>query len=231
MRVIRFARFVVDHYMYAALHILPDRGFHDAFETGKARMAQHGDRFRPDIEAGRLSDLLGRVGAARDRAAFRDLFDHFAPRVRAFLVNRRVSPAQADDLTQDVMLSVWRRAASYDVAKASPSTWIYTIARNAHIDHFRKTQRAQKLDETDPVFQPPEQPGAEELCARSEDALSVTAAMQTLPDDQKQVLGLAFAEGLSHREIAERLDLPLGTVKSRIRLAMGKLKETLGERP
>ena len=181
------------------------------------------------VDSRKMSNLLVRVGQARDRQAFRALFDHFAPRIRSFLLQRRVPKAQAEDITQDVMLSVWRRAASYDPAKAGASTWIYTIARNQHIDQFRKAKRAEQMDETDPSLQPEPAPAADDLCEMSESAQSVGSALETLSPDQRQVIDMAFTEGLSHSEIADRLDLPLGTVKSRIRLAMGKLKTTLGD--
>ncbi len=181
------------------------------------------------VDSRTMSNLLVRVGQARDRKAFRALFDHFAPRIRSFLMQRRVPKAQAEDITQDVMLSVWRRAASFDPVKAGASTWIYTIARNQHIDQFRKAKRAEQMDETDPSLQPEPAPAADHLCELSESAQSVGAALDILSPDQRQVIDLAFTEGLSHSEIADRLDLPLGTVKSRIRLAMGKLKTTLGD--
>ncbi|MDF1768707.1 sigma-70 family RNA polymerase sigma factor [Maricaulis sp.] len=181
------------------------------------------------VDSRAMSNLLVRVGQARDRQAFRALFDHFAPRIRSFLLQRRVPKAQAEDITQDVMLAVWRRAASFDPAKAGASTWIYTIARNQHIDQFRKAKRAEQMDETDPSLQPEPAPAADDLCEMSESAQSVGAALETLSPDQRQVIDMAFTEGLSHSEIADRLDLPLGTVKSRIRLAMGKLKTTLGD--
>ena len=192
-------------------------------------MTQHSDRTRPTAETAHLTALMERIAGRGDRDAFRALFAHFAPRVRTFLIKRNVPPAQADDLTQDVMMAVWRRASGFDAAKASATTWIYTIARNLHIDQYRKAVRASRLDGRDPVFQPPEQPLADELCERSENVTTVGAALGDLPDDQKQVLGLAFNEGLSHREIATVLKLPLGTVKSRIRLAMDKLRQKLGD--
>ena len=149
--------------------------------------------------------------------------------MRTFLINRRLTNALAEELTQEVMLTVWRRAATYDRSKASAATWIYTIARNLHIDHFRKESRAQKLDESDPQLLPDAVPDADELVSRSQEADAVSAALAGLPADQMDVLSLAFREGLSHSEIAERLDLPLGTVKSRVRLAMTKLRQTLGD--
>ena len=192
-------------------------------------MTQNSDRDGSLSDAAVHAGLLRRVGRQRDREAFRSLFDHFAPRIRAFLLRRRVPPALADDLTQEALLTVWRRAESYDVKKAAASTWIYTIARNLHIDHYRKDARAKKLDEHDPQFQPPEAPTPDELCARAEDVDIVSEALGALPQDQRAVLELAFVEGLSHREVADRLDLPLGTVKSRIRLAMDKLRTSLGD--
>ncbi|WP_203291341.1 sigma-70 family RNA polymerase sigma factor [Maricaulis parjimensis] len=192
-------------------------------------MTQDSERARPASQARAFAALMQRVGQERDRTAFGQLFEHFAPRIRTFLLNRRVVPAQADDLTQEVMLAVWRRASSYDASKAAVTTWIYTIARNLHIDHFRKTVRAGKMDEQDPILQPEPAPEADDLLSRSEDVDQVSRALADLPDDQKTVLELAFVEGLSHSEIATRLDLPLGTVKSRVRLAMSKLRLSLGD--
>ncbi len=181
------------------------------------------------MDAAELADLVARIGVDRDREAFRRLFDHFAPRVRGFLVRRGLPSAQADDLAQDTMLAIWRRAESYDVAKSAVSTWVYTIARNLHIDQYRKLARADRVDLTDPSLRPGEIPAADELYARGQDASAVSEALLTLPDDQRRVLELAFMEGLSHSDIAVRLVLPLGTVKSRIRLAMDKLKLSLGD--
>lgn len=181
------------------------------------------------LDGAELARLVERIGARRDREAFRLLFDHFAPRVRGFLIRRGLPAGQADDLAQECMLAIWRRAESYDVAKSAVSTWVYTIARNLHIDQYRKLARADRVDLTDPSLRPGEIPAADELYARGQDVSAVTEALDILPDDQRRVLDLAFMEGLSHREIAVRLALPLGTVKSRIRLAMDKLKLSLGD--
>ncbi|WP_339743784.1 sigma-70 family RNA polymerase sigma factor [uncultured Maricaulis sp.] len=175
-----------------------------------------------------LARLVERVAATQDRAAFGALFDHFAPRVRGFLIRRGLPQAQADELAQETLLAIWRRAGSYDVAKSAVSTWVYTIARNLHIDQYRKLVRAGRVDLTDPSLRPGEAPAADELYARGQDVSAVTEALATLPNDQRRVLELAFMEGLSHSEIALKIALPLGTVKSRIRLAMDKLKLGLG---
>jgi RNA polymerase sigma-70 factor, ECF subfamily len=181
------------------------------------------------LDGAALARLVERVAVRKDRAAFRVLFDHFAPRVRGFLIRRSLPAAQADELAQEAMLVIWRRAESYDVSKSAVSTWVYTIARNLHIDQFRKLARAGRIDLTDPSLQPGEMPAADELYQRGQDVSAVTKALAVLPDDQRRVLDLAFMEGLSHREIALMLGLPLGTVKSRIRLAMDKLKLGLGD--
>lgn len=215
--------------MYVAAQL--DRRPKDAVidDPGKGRMASTVNFPGAALSVADLSDLLEQVGKDRDRGAFRQVFQHFAPRIRTFLVQRRLSGAQADDLTQDVMLTIWRRAESYDRTKSSPSTWIYTIARNQHIDYFRKTARAQQLDENDPHFHLNDDPAPDALVSRAEDVSTVIEALSTLPDDQRLVVDLAFKEGRSHRDIADLLDLPLGTVKSRIRLAMDKMRVCIGE--
>ena len=191
-------------------------------------MVQSMDRRRTDVAAKEMAALLHQVGQDRDREAFRVVFDHFAPRIRAFLIGRKLTPARADDLTQEALLNVWRRADRYDPAKAAASTWIYAIARNLHIDHYRKVQR-QVLDEDDPHFHLDDTPDAQELVERSEDVGAITEALASLPEEQREVIKLSFTEGQSHQEIAQTLALPLGTVKSRIRLALGRLRIVLGE--
>lgn len=185
-------------------------------------------RNRTLVASKEMAALLHRVGQYRDREAFRVVFDHFAPRIRAFLIGRKLTPARADDLTQEALLNVWRRADRYDSGKAAASTWIYAIARNLHIDHYRKVQR-QALDEDDPHFHFDDTPDAQELVERSEDVGAITAALESLPEEQREVIKLSFTEGQSHQEIAKTLALPLGTVKSRIRLALGRLRSVLGE--
>lgn len=176
-----------------------------------------------------MDGLLVRIGRDRDKAAFRMVFEFFAPRVRAFLIKRNQTAALADDLAQDVMVSIWRRASSFDPGKASASTWIYAIARNALIDHIRKTARRSGLQAEDLADQQPETPMADELLVRDQNVARVTEALGQLPENQRQVLHLAYIEGRSHRDISLDLDLPLGTVKSRVRLAMNKLREILGD--
>ncbi|MFS2316793.1 sigma-70 family RNA polymerase sigma factor [Maricaulis sp. D1M11] len=188
-----------------------------------------GETERTDSAAAELNRLLVRVGADADRAAYKQLFDYYAPRIRAFLRGRRLSGPQVDDLTQDALLTIWRRASTFDPAKASASTWVFTVVRNLQIDLYRKEKRRGDLPEHEPELQAPETPQPDQMLTRSEDVGRVKTAMMELPADQKDVLDLAFGQGFSHREIADHLDLPLGTVKSRVRLAMAKMRVLIGD--
>ena len=174
------------------------------------------------------ADLLRRVAVARDRAAFVVLFDRFAARVKAFMMRGGASEADADEIAQDVMVLVWRRAETFDPARAAASTWIFTIARNRRIDILRRTRRPAP-DPEDPLFQPePELDGFGRIDAQERE-LRIRAGLDELPPEQRAVLVAAFYDGLSHAEIAAKLGLPLGTVKSRVRLAFRHLRGALGE--
>lgn len=173
------------------------------------------------------ADLLLRV-AARDRAAFVALFDRFAARVKAFVMRGGANEADADEIAQEVMVLVWRRAETFDPSRAAASTWIFTIARNRRIDALRRLRRPAP-DPEDPLFQPePEPDGYGRMNAAEREAL-IRAGLAGLPEDQRAVLVASFYDGLSHAEIAAKLGLPLGTVKSRIRLAFQHMRGALGE--
>lgn len=171
--------------------------------------------------------LIAAVAETRDRAAFARLFDHFAPRLKSFLMRAGADAAAAEDFAQEAMLVVWRKAALYDPTRAAPSAWIFTIARNLRIDTLRRNRYAPA--DIDPSDMPdaPVQPDA--MLDVNEDRRRVRAALATLPEDQRRVLLLSYFNGLAHGEISRRLDLPLGTVKSRLRLAVARLRETLGD--
>lgn len=174
------------------------------------------------------ADLLNLVGAKRDTAAFESLFEHFAPRIKAFMMRRGVASEVADDVAQEAMVNVWRKAHLYDSAKSAPSTWIFTISRNAHIDLVRKLQRPE-LDPNDPALVPDAAPDAPTMIGAVQDADRVRNAMSHLPEEQREVLMLSFFEDKPHSEIATQLNLPLGTVKSRIRLAFTRMRTRLGD--
>jgi RNA polymerase sigma-70 factor, ECF subfamily len=173
------------------------------------------------------ADLI-RAVAGKDRAAFNLLFDRYAARVKAFMMRGGASEADADEIAQDVMVSIWRRAESFDPAKAAASTWIYAIARNRRIDLVRQMRRPMP-DPMDPLFQADPEPDGLETVSLAEREGLVRESLGTLAPEQLEVLRLAFYDGMSHAEIAERTGLPLGTVKSRIRLAFRHLRGALGD--
>lgn len=171
--------------------------------------------------------LLGAIARDADRSAFALLFERFAGRIKAFLIKSGAPGDQAEEVAQDVMVTIWRKAASFDPAKASAATWIFTIARNRRIDVIRRMRRPQP-DPEDPSLSPPPQLDAAAEISVAERNARVRRALSSLTEDQRAVVHLAFFAGLSHGEISERVGTPLGTVKSRLRLAFGRLRSELG---
>lgn len=169
---------------------------------------------------------MTRIAADKCRDAFAELFDFYAPRVKSYMLRLGSSELEAEDLAQDVMVTVWRKAGKYDRKQASVSTWIFRVARNRRIDRFRQTTRPD-LDFDEPMLRPPdiEQPDAAFDRVQIEE--TVRAELVKLPPEQLVLLQAAFYEGLTHSEIATKFNLPLGTVKSRIRLAFGRLRGQL----
>ncbi|MFN0023414.1 MAG: sigma-70 family RNA polymerase sigma factor [Parvularculaceae bacterium] len=176
----------------------------------------------------RVNELLLRVAATADREAFNALFAFFAPRVKGYLMRIGTAPDLAEDLAQEALLKVWRKARLFDPAKASAATWIFTIARNLRIDAARRAAKP-ALDAEDPAFAREEDPRADVLMERAHRDEQIRAAFQSLPPAQYEVVRLHFVEDAPHSEIAERLNLPLGTVKSRLRLAFEKIRKELGD--
>lgn len=173
------------------------------------------------------ADLVEAVAATRDREAFAALFDHFAPRINAFLLRLGTDNGNAEELTQEVMVTLWRKAQLFDRSKSSVATWLFRIARNRRIDLSRR-DRSSRLDPEEPALQPASSAKPdEELDARDREG-RVRRALGELPEEQVELVRLAFFSGLSHSEIADATGLPLGTVKSRIRLAFGRLRRELG---
>lgn len=166
--------------------------------------------------------LIARVAGDRDRAAYAELFTRFAPKLKGFVMGQGLSAAEAEDLAQDALLSVWRKAHLFDASKATAVTWIYSIARNLRIDAARKAKRVRELPED--LWQGEPDEAADETLIASEYAASISEAMAVLPEEQKAILRLSFYEDLSHGDIARALSIPLGTVKSRLRLAMTRLR-------
>jgi RNA polymerase sigma-70 factor (ECF subfamily) len=175
----------------------------------------------------RLSAMIVEIARDRDRAAFAGLFEHFAPRVKSYMLRLGAPAEAAEELAQETLLIVWRRAEAYDPAKAAASTWVFAIARNLRIDVARRASRAPPRD--DPAFEISAPQAPDSAFSAVEDEARIGLAIATLPVEQARVIKLSFFSDKPHSEIAAELDLPLGTVKSRLRLAMIRLRALLEE--
>jgi RNA polymerase sigma-70 factor (ECF subfamily) len=173
-------------------------------------------------------DLVARIAEAADRSAFAELFRRFAPRLKAYLLRLGADEGGAEEVVQEAMLTVWRRAATFDARQASVATWIFTIARNKRIDRFRRERRPE-FDPNDPMLVPAADPAPAEGLSQRQEKRRLAEALAALPAEQAELLRLAFFDGLSHADIAQRSSLPLGTVKSRVRLALGRLRRALDD--
>lgn len=187
---------------------------------------------KPDVTGptdGEQSDeaLLLAIGKMRDRGAFVTLFERYAARVKAYLMRGGTPESTAEDAAQEVMIAVWRRAELFNPARAGAATWIFTIARNKRIDLHRREARGLP-EPDDPTLNTGPEPDAHNQFSAEERDAQVRAAIQGLSEDQRQVVRLSFFSELSHAEIAGELGLPLGTVKSRLRLAFERLRTSLG---
>jgi len=175
-----------------------------------------------------LEQLMGRIAAQRDREAFARLFDHFAPRLKAFLLRQGCEAGVAEEVVQEALLTVWRRAGSFDPRQATVSTWIFTVARNKRIDRLRRERRP-GADWSDPALQPQAEASAEQSLGQAQQAERLRRALQRLPGEQAELVRMAYFDDKVHTAIADETRLPLGTVKSRLRLALARLRALLQE--
>ena len=169
-----------------------------------------------------LASLILKIGTDRDRDAFAQIFRHFAPRIKGFGLKQSSDGALAEELVQETMLAVWRSAKTYDSARSSAATWVFTICRNKRIDLFRRRSRAEP-DQAEQEWET--EPTQHRFAEVSADFRRTRKLMNDLPKEQSRVLAMSFLEEKPHREIAAQLGLPLGTVKSRIRLALTTLRQ------
>lgn len=160
----------------------------------------------------------------QDKAAFAELFSYFAPRVKAFLMKSGANPDVAEECAQDVMATLWRKAHLFDPTKASVSTWIFTIARNRRIDFLRKDRRPEPEDLP---WGPEAEPDQADAIALQQETEQLGQAIAALPDKQRKLIEAAYFGDLTHSEIAAKTGLPLGTIKSRIRLALDRLRHAM----
>jgi RNA polymerase sigma factor (sigma-70 family) len=175
------------------------------------------------------AELIGRVAIHSDRDAFKLLFEHFAPRVKGFLVKTGMAADAAEEIAQNTLLTVWRKAAQFDPSSAGAAAWIFTIARNLRIDSVRRSARQARVSQPALEDVPEAVESPETTLTRRDDVSRVAAALLRLSEEQSTVIRMSFIEERPHADIASALGLPLGTVKSRIRLAMTRLRNLLEE--
>lgn len=182
----------------------------------------------PVSQADLFCDYVEQIAEDRDRTAFAQLFNYYAPRIKSYLMSSGCAESIAEEITQDVFITLWHKASLFNRTKSSVGTWLFRIARNRQIDLFRQ-DRSDRLDPNDPtVF-----PKTVEIDEDDYDAVirdgEIRKAIEKLPEEQRKLIRLSFFENKPHGTIAEELDLPLGTVKSRIRLAFKKLRTLLND--
>ena len=187
------------------------------------------DNERPKAKV-EWADLIGRIAAHGDRDAFRLLFEHFAPRVKGLMLKAGASGEEAEEIAQDTLLAVWRKAAQFDPASTGAPAWIFTIARNLRIDAVRRSARTGvAVPDAELEYFPDPADSQEVQIVKRGDTERIASAISRLSKDQSTAIRMSFIEDRPHSEIAEALRVPLGTVKSRIRLAVSRLKDSLEE--
>lgn len=167
---------------------------------------------------------MNRIRDAQDQTAFAELFQYFAPRVKAFLMRSGADATLAEECTQEVMATLWQKAHLFDASRASVATWVFTIARNRKIDALRKQRRPEPEDL---VWGPEEEPDQADILSLQQESEQLGRAIASLPEKQRELIEKAYFGDLSHSEIAEQTGLPLGTIKSRIRLALDRLRHAM----
>ncbi len=184
-------------------------------------------------EAQQLAGWLDAVAADQDKAAFKQLFDHYSGRIKAFAMKSpgvSGSAAMAEEIVQETMIKVWNKASLYDRSKANVDAWVYTIARNVRIDIQRRNKKHDACIEVDEIWQESDEPGPLVQLRQRQLADNIRAGLEDINPEQALVLKKMYLEGKSQREIAEEFDIPLGTVKSRTRLALARLRLLLQEK-
>lgn len=190
-----------------------------------ARAMQQTMSISPSPENEEFVNLVSRVRETKDREAFASLFRHFAPRVKAFLMKSGANEGLAEECTQEVMATLWTKAHMFDPSRASVSTWVFTIARNRKIDALRRMKRPEPEDLP---WGPEAEPDQADVMTLRQESEKLAEAIASLPEKQRDLIQRAYFGDLSHAQIAEETGLPLGTIKSRIRLALERLRHVMG---
>jgi RNA polymerase sigma-70 factor, ECF subfamily len=176
-----------------------------------------------DVDGTDAASLVEAIASQRDRAAFARLFALYGPRVRSQLCARGASLTVADEVTQEVMLTVWRKAGQFDPRRGRVGTWLFVIARNCLIDHQRGQRWPQPEPDDDVRADAPD-----DQLAEAERQRDLRAALDELPLEQREALAGAYYRGRTMRELADEHRLPVGTVKTRVRLGLARLRACLG---
>ncbi len=186
----------------------------------------------PDVSKTKNDDQarewLRLIARDRSKQAFEQLYKLYAPKIKHYMLRQGAEAAAAEDLSQETMVQIWRKAEQYSPDKAAPSAWIYRIARNLRIDKLRR-QKFHEVELNDAVHVDTPERAQTDESESSLDARHLSESMADLPGEQRDILHLAYYRGLSQSEISQHLDIPLGTVKSRLRLAFGRLKTAMGD--
>ncbi len=190
----------------------------------KKRHVSKDDRNEADAKRLLWVGHMIRIRDHKDRAAFAELFGHFAPRIKGFLMKSGADASLAEECAQDVMATCWHKAGMFDASRASVATWIFTIARNRRIDILRRQRRPEP---DDLPWGPEAEPDQEDVVALQQDTELLGKALADLPEAQKELIKLAYFGELTHSEIASETGLPLGTIKSRLRLALERLRHAM----
>lgn len=228
LRLIQHRDGRVDEAMNAARRQGENPELRTAASPAGRRLVTMSDRIDPALSATEMCGLVAAIAARQDRHAFAQLFAHFAPRVKTWLQRTGVTPTAAEELAQETMLLVWRKAAYFDAARGGASTWIFTIARNLRVDHQRRARRPE-VPGLDASEEPVPPASAESIMLAAERETMVRTALAALSEEQSAIVRLSFFGDKPHADIARELGLPLGTVKSRIRLALNRLRGMLGD--
>ena len=173
-----------------------------------------------------MNEALLAVAREKNRSAFKKIYSYFAPRLKAFILGQGTDRQLAEEVVQETMINIWRKAPQFNPQKASAATWIYTIARNRRIDLLRKINRPTP-DINDPAFVADPELDSSNLVSKEQESRNLNKLITNLPEEQQAVLKLAFFQEKTHGDVASELNIPLGTVKSRIRLALKRLRKDI----
>lgn len=207
----------------SAASVYPKQGLSPLPQVAEASQSLCGSDKARTVDQTWVDQMIA-IRERQDQTAFAELFQHFAPRVKAFLIKSGANNAMADECTQEVMATIWRKAHLFDPTRASAATWIFTIARNRKIDALRKERRPEPEDL--PWGAEPE-PEPSDVLAFQQESDRLGRAIAELPEKQRVLIEKAYFGDLSHSEIAAQTGLPLGTIKSRIRLALDRLRHAM----